>query len=115
MTTDFMLDCLNQIEDINLEYEKKSRKIPYSKDVIAFKYYLDRFFNEKHPVVLKNFYMSILLWWKITSVIPMRPSEFAFKLKRDCIFTTDENYYLKIDRVKINILIQLSTKNNKNQ
>lgn len=101
MASDFMLDCLNHIENINIEYEKKSRRIPYSKDIIAFKYYLDKFYNGEYPTVLKNFYMPILLWWKITSVIPMRPSEFSFKLKRDCVFIEGENYYLKIDRVKI--------------
>lgn len=102
-----LLDGIKVLGDLDLVVESNSRRIPYSKDILAFKYYLNRFFEEDNPEVLKNFYMPILLWWKITMVIPMRPTEFTYKLKRNCIFEKDGKYYLKIDRVKI------KNKNNK--
>lgn len=97
----YLLNIIKILDDLELSVESNPRKIPYSKDILAFKYYLDRFFEEDNPAVLKKFYMPVLLWWKITMVIPMRPTEFAYKLKRNCIFEKDGKYYLKIDRIKI--------------
>lgn len=96
-----LLDIIKVLDDVDLSVESNSRRIPYSKDILAFKYYLTRFFKEDNPDVLKKFYMPILLWWKITMVIPMRPTEFTYKLKRDCLLERDGKHYLKIDRVKI--------------
>lgn len=100
-TDECLLDIIKVLDDVDLSVGSNSRRIPYSKDILAFKYYLTRFFEEDNPDVLKKFYMPILLWWKITMVIPMRPTEFAYKLKRDCLLERDGKHYLKIDRVKI--------------
>ena len=96
-----LLDIIKVLDDLDLWTESNSRRIPYSKDILAFKYYLTKFFEEDNPDVLKKFYMPILLWWKITMVIPMRPTEFAYKLKRDCLLKIDGKHYLKIGRIKI--------------
>ena len=100
-TKECFLDVIKILDDLDLVVESNSRRMPYSKDILAFKYYLAKFFEDNNPDVLKNFYMPILLWWKITMVIPMRPTEFTYKLKRDCLSEKDGKYYLKIDRVKI--------------
>lgn len=77
------------------------RELPKNSDIFTFDYYLKKLYKENDSDLLKKLYMPVLLWWKITTVIPLRPSEFSFKLKRNCIFEEDGKYYLKIDRVKI--------------
>ena len=79
-----------------------TRKLPRTKDVIAFDFYLKKYFKEAEPGAERNLYKPVLLWWKITSVIPLRASEFAFKLKRDCLLEEDDKFYLQIERVKVN-------------
>lgn len=44
-------------------------------------------------------YFPIYLWWRITNIIPMRPSEFI-RTKKDCTYTKDNKYYLRIGRKK---------------
>lgn len=77
------------------------RQLPKNSDIFAFDYYLKKLYKENDSDILKKLYMPVLLWWKITTVIPLRPSEFAFKLKRDSAIKEDEKYFLKVDRVKI--------------
>ncbi|MBP1970506.1 integrase [Virgibacillus natechei] len=85
------------------EKNKNVRKIPSSKDVYTFSYYLDEWYNEaKNDSNKENeliLYYPVFLWWKITSIIPMRPSEFT-NIKRDCIDKRDGKYYLSIPRLK---------------
>lgn len=51
--------------------------------------------NNKIPLYLE--YIPIILWWKITSIIPLRPTEFL-RIKFDCIYNENKNYYLRIYR-----------------
>lgn len=76
------------------------RNLPRNIDIIRFDYYVKRFFEEEQNVFLRLYFMPILLWWKITNIIPMRPSELCFKIKRNCLKIKDNKYYLKISRVK---------------
>lgn len=78
------------------------RQLPKNSDIFAFDYYLKKLYKENDSDILKKLYMPVLLWWKITTVIPLRPSEFSFKLKRDSIIKENEKYFLKVDRVKVN-------------
>lgn len=105
------VDCANDGHLIVLSYfydnpryffGNRARKLPQSSDIFAFDYYLKKFYKEETDNVVKNLYKPVLLWWKITNVIPMRPTEFAYKLKRDCLKIEDGKYYIYIDRVKVN-------------
>lgn len=83
--------------------QSKSRELPSSQDILLFDNYINIFFNDKNVnVLIKEYYRPILLWWKITNIIPMRPSEFCLKIRRNCLIKDEENndYYLRIDRIK---------------
>lgn len=78
-----------------------TRKLPNYKSILTF----DHIINE---IILKNNveketlkYYPLFLWWKITSIIPMRPSEFL-ELEFNCCWK-DENgrYWIKIPRNKV--------------
>ena len=79
----------------------KRRELPSNKDILTFAYYIKKFFEETKDDNLKNFFKPLLLWWKITNVIPMRPSEFSFKLKPDCLIKENGELYLKVSRIKL--------------
>lgn len=85
----------------NINIIKKSKQIPRTKDIFLFGEYIELFFKDKDiSEEEKLYYMPILLWWKVTIIIPMRPSEFTRYLKRDALEKSEDKYYLKIDRLK---------------
>lgn len=101
LSSDGHFKVIHAIGNIKISHVRGQRRLPKSKDIIAFEYYIKKFFNENKYSLLVKLYKPILLWWKITNVIPMRSSEFAFKLKRDCLLVKDDKLYLKIGRVKV--------------
>ncbi|MDM0699001.1 hypothetical protein QTH73_01140 [Clostridium perfringens] len=101
LSEDGHFKVLHSISNIKTSTKRENKKLPKSMNIIGFEYYLKKFFNEDDYDFLKKLYKPILLWWKITNVIPMRTSEFAFKLKRDCLIKDNSKYYLKIGRVKV--------------
>lgn len=63
--------------------EKKNRELPYFPDVIAFDEIVEEFFSSFKSEEYFRFY-PILIWWKLTNVLPMRIIE-VLKLKKNCI------------------------------
>lgn len=89
----------------NYKYEAKKdsvRSLPTNYNIFVFDACIKDFFKENtENDLLKRIYYPILIWWKITNVIPMRPSELTVKTTRDCLLLQDGKYYLKLNRVKI--------------
>lgn len=86
-----------------IKLNQTSRTLPSSKDIMFFNYYIDQFFNDTSIVEeLKLLFKPIHIWWKLTNIIPMRPSEFCVKLERDCIIEENGNFFIKINRIKEN-------------
>ncbi|WP_410496331.1 hypothetical protein QTL86_02010 [Cellulosilyticum sp. ST5] len=48
----------------------------------------------------KDLFYPILLWWKISMIIPVRPTEFTI-IPKDCIRIEKEHYFLKIRRTHL--------------
>lgn len=83
------------------KFNKSVRNLPSNKDIFTFDFYIKKFYKEETDDLVKNLYKPVLLWWKITNVIPMRPSEFTLKIKRNCIHKKDGKFYISIGRVKV--------------
>ena len=112
----FLIEKLSVSETIYLRYQQQlkvvnekyhiaheSRLLPNSLDILNFHNYLDKFFGDPDkPKELKLLYKPIQIWWKLTNIIPMRPTEYCANLVRDCLFEDKENgeWYIKIKRVK---------------
>lgn len=79
------------------------RDLPGDADIFKFSWYLKKFFSEEKDDVLTGLYMPVLIWWKVTTVIPFRPSEFSRKLCRECLVEEKGKYYLKVERIKVRI------------
>ncbi|WP_410495701.1 hypothetical protein QTL86_18585 [Cellulosilyticum sp. ST5] len=88
------------LNDIEFEREDYRRDLPSNKDILSFEYYIKKFYQEETNEVMRYFFFPVLLWWKITNIIPMRPSEFTCRIKKDCLVEEDGDFYLVIDRVK---------------
>ncbi|RHW06629.1 integrase, partial [Bacillus cereus] len=88
--------CLPFINNI-----QKSRDLPDYRHILYFDEKIEQFLNEGTEFELQK-YFPIVLWWKITTVIPMRPKEFL-KLKKNCVNPAKNNkkkYEIKLPRIK---------------
>jgi len=80
---------------------QKSRDLPNYRHILYFDEKIEQFLNEGTEFELKK-YFPIVLWWKITTVIPIRPTEFL-KLKRNCVNPTENSvnkYEITLPRIK---------------
>ncbi|MGM0835880.1 MAG: site-specific integrase [Bacillota bacterium] len=88
-------------KEINMEnVGGKVRKLPSSQDVLAFSNILNEYFS-KLTVENKDYinYYPVFLWWQLSNLIPMRPSEFC-AIERESVFIENENFYIKLPRKK---------------
>lgn len=83
------------------------RKIPNYGSIIAFDSILNEYYKNINQIDFKSNiealrYFPVYLWWKISSIIPLRPIEFCL-LSSDCCSydKSSDAYYLKIERKKI--------------
>lgn len=85
-------------------HKKTSRQLPNFGDVMIFDDVVNDYF-QSHPIKQTLEFLPIMLWWLLTNIIPMRPSEFL-SLKKNCL-EKDENRYspyrIRIPRIKNNI------------
>ncbi|WP_242292488.1 integrase [Bacillus cereus group sp. BfR-BA-01441] len=80
---------------------QKSRDLPNYRHILYFDEKIEQFLSEGTEFELQK-YFPIVLWWKITTVIPMRPTEFL-KLKKNCANQPKKNkkkYEIKLSRLK---------------
>lgn len=87
------------------------RKLPSSQYVLSFSYYLENHFETlmKSFIDKENFNKEllmvypILIWWRLTTIIPMRGTEFSL-IERDCLIIdkekNKEKYYIQLPRTK---------------
>lgn len=75
------------------------RQIPTGKDVLKLDNAINRYFVNGFSGHSNLFFAPILLWWKITNIIPMRISEFC-TIKRKCISMNNGRYYITLPREK---------------
>ncbi|MDQ8738868.1 tyrosine-type recombinase/integrase [Paenibacillus sp. LHD-38] len=91
---------LNQLNDIyrKSSSNKNTRDLPAFRDVLIFGSVLERFMSEWNEHERLLFY-PIVLWWKITNIIPLRPKEFC-AIKRDCLTRKNSSFYITVPRKK---------------
>src|SRR5699024_6245392 len=80
-------------------YVKTNRNLPDFGDVMIFDEIVNDYFQNR-PVKETLEFLPIMIWWLLTNIIPMRPSEFL-SLKKECL-EFDENrnspYRIRIPR-----------------
>jgi hypothetical protein len=87
------------------------RMLPPPYWIFEFDRIVNDFFNKLHDYEqseeisrLKCLYFPIKLWWNLTTIIPIRPSEFCL-IERNCLSFTETKegklYYIKLPRKKL--------------
>lgn len=79
-------------------YSSKSRELPCYESILLFDYIINDFIQRTNMEEKARYY-PVLIWWKISSVIPLRPCE-VYQLPKDCIYEKSGKYYIHIERVK---------------
>lgn len=81
-----IIQDLKQVHS-KLSVHGNSRKLPNISDILSFKDCIEYFYQKSLESINKDElikYYPLIVWWKLCSIIPIRPSEF-FLLKRDCL------------------------------
>ena len=79
-------------------YSAKPRELPCYESILLFDYVINDFI-QRTGTEGKARYYPVLIWWKISGVIPLRPCE-VYQLPKDCIYEKNGKYYIHIERVK---------------
>lgn len=103
------LPVLIELKDKMPQYQSNIRKLPSSQYVLSFSYYLEKHFGtlmesfidrETFDKELLMIY-PLVIWWRLTTIIPMRASEFCL-IERNCLVADEDKYYVKLPRIKQN-------------
>lgn len=79
--------------------EGKVRILPPSRDILVFAKIVEDYFSRKLSELEYLRWFPIWLWWELTNLIPIRPSEFCY-INRKSPHESDGNYYIKLPRIK---------------
>lgn len=98
-----VMEYLQPLTDLKngVNWHLGKRILPSSKTIFKFSQLLEKHFEKlltTNSTEILLFY-PIVIWWKLTNIIPMRPIEFCL-LDRDCAFIKDGKHYINIGRRK---------------
>lgn len=81
-------------------YESANRLLPSFNDIKIFSSVLKDYFSnlEVGSADYLKFFL-IYIWWELTCIIPLRPSEFC-RIQRDALKIERGKYYLQLPRIK---------------
>ncbi|GED30248.1 site-specific integrase [Brevibacillus centrosporus] len=82
-------------------YSGTNRDLPPFEDIMIFDDAMNDYF-QSYPTEQTIEYLPILMWWLITNILPLRPSEFLM-LGKDCVqYREHQNfkYGIKVPRIK---------------
>lgn len=99
--TEFITKTLSLIDGISREdifLGRKQRRLAHYQSYLRFLDLFDRFW-EKASKEEKVLYFPIWFWWKITGVLPLRPTECVLT-PRNCIRFQNGKYYLTVRRTR---------------
>ncbi len=106
---DNLAKAKSKLNSIHLTENKsyENRELPSNKDIAMFQYYLHQFETNNVDVDLRSLFYPMIIWWKLTIRIPIRPSEITFNLNKDCVFTINNACYIRLNRIKGNLIKSL--------
>ncbi len=94
--SDSLIEFFGQIQ----RKPSKIRKLPDYQSILLFDEKLKEFFHDPStPFEMKIKYSIIQIWWKLTTIIPLRPNEFL-RLRRDCFTTENDVHWIVVPRSK---------------
>lgn len=82
----------------DVERETGERVLPEFEDIFKMSDIINDIVENKNLLDYKD-YLLVIMFWKICSILPLRPSEFV-RTKFNCIYEKDNKFYLNIKRSK---------------
>ncbi len=79
--------------------ENNYRELPNFQGILIFDFIVNDYWEKIKDSKDRYRLFPVILWWKLTTVIPTRPVEF-FNLKRDSVYEKNGRYFFKIERLK---------------
>lgn len=82
-------------------YRETSRDLPLFEDIMIFDDIVNNYFR-KYPTDETVQFLPIMMWWILTNVLPMRPSEFLL-LEKNCLVEKGSEcspYRITVPRIK---------------
>lgn len=76
---------------------KKARELSYAESYFLFDYYLNKFWPEASSDE-KLLYFPVFFWWKVTSILPLRPTECVVTPRKCLRIGDDGKSYLTVRR-----------------
>lgn len=106
MNYEILLKAKNRLDSMNQLVNRQviNRDLPSNTDIAQFQYYLNYFEINEEDIDLKNLFYPLIIWWRLSIMIPMRPSEITYNLKKDCIYKLNNACYIRINRIKGNLI-----------
>ncbi|TGY42814.1 site-specific integrase [Clostridium sartagoforme] len=89
------------------------RTLPEFEEIFLFSDIINDIIYNKNILEYKD-YLITIMWWKICSILPLRPSEFV-RTKFECIYKEGNEFYLKVWRSKGKIGKKISNISNVNE
>lgn len=88
---------LEELEDLIYEpvNYNNQRVLASFETYFLFDALLDKFWTECKEVHEKLFYFPLWLWWKLTAVIPTRPTAFTLT-PRNCVYKDGDAFFIKM-------------------
>ncbi|WP_242315116.1 tyrosine-type recombinase/integrase [Bacillus cereus group sp. BfR-BA-01355] len=83
-----------------LKVPQTIRRLPPSHDVLKFSLILEDYIVKLEDKNAYYMYFPLYIWWTLSNLIPMRPSEFC-NIERDCLFIDDGETYIRLPRTKL--------------
>lgn len=74
------------------------RVLPEFEDIFKMSDIINDIIENKNLLDYKD-YLLVIMWWKICSILPLRPSEFL-RTKFNCIYKEENGFYLNVRRSK---------------
>lgn len=95
---DYVAESLEE-KSIHFEKKSKQRRLADFKSYFRFHDELKKYWaNAKESE--KLYYFPLYLWWNLTAILPLRPSEFLLT-PRDCLSEKNDNYFITVRRTKL--------------
>lgn len=93
--TEQFIDISYSVADIGT----KSRELPHFQDILIFDSIINTYFRET-PEIEHIKFKPVQIWWSLTTILPMRPSEFLL-LSFNCVEKeSDGSYWITVPRIK---------------
>lgn len=98
--TPYWEHLVDSIECMETSYEESGqRKLGTYRSYFRFDRIITEFWAKASDND-KTFFFPVFFWWKLTSILPLRPTEFVL-IPRNCLEQYDTGYYLTIRRTKL--------------